>query len=91
MAGGRNAAADLKQPWGQYGAEALLRAQPDVIVSDGSTHLESALGGEPWRSLRAVREGRVYIVEPASILEQPGTRYTEGLQWLIDRLAPLAS
>ncbi len=91
LAGGRNAAADLKQPWGQYGAESLLRAQPDVIVSDRSTHLESALGQEPWRSLRAVREGRVYIVEPASILEQPGTHYTEGLQWLIDRLAPLAS
>ena len=91
LAGGRNAADDLHQAWGEYGAESLLRAQPDVIVSDPSVHLESALGREPWRSLRAVREGRVYVVEPASILEQPGTHYTEGLQWLIDRLVPLAS
>jgi len=91
LAGGRNAAGDLRQAWGEYGAESLLRAQPDVIVTDPSVHLESALGREPWRSLRAVREGRVYVVKPASILEQPGTHYTEGLQWLIDRLAPLAS
>ncbi len=32
LAGGRDAAADLRAPWGQYSEEALLRAQPDAIV-----------------------------------------------------------
>jgi ABC-type Fe3+-hydroxamate transport system substrate-binding protein len=91
MAGGRNAAADLPVAWGEYSAEALLRAQPDAIVTDRDTHLETVLGREPWRSLRAVRAHHVYVVEPVAILERPGPRYTEGLQWLIERLTPLAT
>ncbi|MBV8433455.1 MAG: ABC transporter substrate-binding protein, partial [Candidatus Eremiobacteraeota bacterium] len=62
LAGGRNAANDLGSAYGQYSAEALLRAQPDVIVTDPSVHLDAVLGDEPWRSLTAVRRGRVYTV-----------------------------
>jgi ABC-type Fe3+-hydroxamate transport system substrate-binding protein len=90
LAGGRNAAGDLGAPYGEYSAEALLRDQPDAIVTDPSVHLQQMLGNEPWRSLRAVSLHRVYVVERASILERPGPYYNEGLQWLIERLAPLA-
>jgi len=91
LAGGTNAAGDLRVAYGQYSAEALLRRQPDLIVTDPAVHLAAALGQEPWRSLQAVRAGRVYSVEPASIIERPGPQYNEGIRWLVERLAPLAT
>lgn len=91
LAGGRNAAAGLHAAYGQYSAEALLRAQPDALVTDPAIRLDAALGREPWRSLRAVRLKHVYTVVPAAILERPGPNYNEGIRWLIERLTPLAS
>lgn len=91
LAGGRNAADDLGSAYGEYAAEALVRAQPDAIVTDPGVHLSAELQREPWRSLRAVALHRVFVVRPAAILERPGPRYVQGLAWLIDRLAPLAA
>jgi iron complex transport system substrate-binding protein len=91
LAGGKNSANDLHLAYGQYSAEALLRRQPDVLVTDPAVRLDAALGQEPWRSLRAVRAGRVYAVIPAAIVERPGPQYNEGIRWLIERLAPLAT
>ena len=94
MAGGRNAADDLSSPWGEYSEEALLRAQPDAIVAGHETDLRSVIGREPWRSLRAVREGHVFSISDqriADALYRPGPRYTEGLRWLIERLSSLST
>ncbi|HVA29298.1 MAG TPA: ABC transporter substrate-binding protein [Candidatus Baltobacteraceae bacterium] len=94
FAGARNAAADLPVPWGEYSEEALLRAQPDAIVADYETPLRDVLTREPWRSLRAVREGHVFLVENRRIddaLFRPGPNYNEGLRWLIERLSPLST
>ena len=91
MAGGRNAADDLDAAYGQYSAEALLRNQPDVIVTDPSVHLGAVLQSEPWRSLNAVKRGHVFTVDPAALLERPGPNYNEGLHWLVERLTPLAT
>jgi ABC-type Fe3+-hydroxamate transport system substrate-binding protein len=91
MAGGRNAASDLKIAYGQYSAEALLHDNPDVIIDDPAVHLQSSLDREPWRSLRAVKEHDVYTIEPAEILMRPGPNYNKGLLWLIERLKPRAA
>ncbi len=89
LAGGANAASDLRAAYGVYSAEALVRRQPDVLVADAAVHLDAALDREPWRSLNAVRLHRVYDVDP-KIIERPGPGYNEGLRWLVERLAPLA-
>lgn len=89
LAGGTNAASDLRAPYGQYSAEALVRRQPDVLVADADMHLDAALDREPWRSLSAVRLHHVYSVDP-DLIERPGPSYNEGLRWLVDRLTPLA-
>jgi ABC-type Fe3+-hydroxamate transport system substrate-binding protein len=91
MAGGRNAADDLHAAYGQYSPEALLRDQPDAIVTDPSVHIDAVLQNEPWRSLNAVRSGHVFTVDPAALLERPGPNYNEGLRWLVERLTPLAT
>jgi ABC-type Fe3+-hydroxamate transport system substrate-binding protein len=90
LAGARNAVTQLQRPYAEYSAEELLRLQPDAILCDRDAHLEPMLGREPWRSLRAVREGHVFILKDPAILETPGPRYNEGLSWLIEHLRSLS-
>jgi ABC-type Fe3+-hydroxamate transport system substrate-binding protein len=91
LAGGTNAASDLPAAYAQYSSEALLRAQPDIVVADPMVHLDAALGSVPWSRLQAVRARRVYTVQPPDILMRPGPQYNQGIRWLIDRLKPIAS
>ena len=91
MAGGRNAVRSLPQAYAQYSPETLVSLQPDAIVATNDAHLDLVLDREPWRSLRAVREGHVFVLQDEAILVRPGPRYNQGLQWLIERLRPLAT
>jgi iron complex transport system substrate-binding protein len=91
LAGGRIATQSLQQPYAQYSTEALARLDPDAIVATGDARLEAVLSREPWRSLRAVRQHRVFILQDGALIARPGPRYNEGLSWLIARLRPLAT
>ena len=86
LAGARNAATGLRDAYGRYSAEALVAAQPDVLIADEASGLAASLNQPPWNALRAVKEKRVYIIRDADLLERPGPRYVEGLRWLIARL-----
>jgi ABC-type Fe3+-hydroxamate transport system substrate-binding protein len=90
LAGGRNAAG-LREAYGRYSAEALLAAQPDVIVTDPQSGLSPLLNRAPWNALRAVRAGRVAVIPDADLLQRPGPRYNAGLAWLIAELHPHAA
>ena len=79
MAGGRNAASDIKAPYARYSAEALVARQPDLLIVDPTVRLNDVLNQPPWNALRAVKEHRVYTLPDAAILERPGPRYNEGL------------
>jgi len=85
MAGGRNAA-DLHAAYAPYSDEALVVAQPDALIVDGAVGFASVRGRAPWSDLRAVRDGHVYTLADAALLERPGPRYNEGLAWLIATL-----
>jgi iron complex transport system substrate-binding protein len=88
LAGGRNATGKLRDAYPRYSAEALVALQPDVIVTDKAGGLTAVLDRAPWNTLRAVRSGRVYVLDDAALLERPGPRYNDGLAWLIARLHP---
>ncbi len=85
LAGGRNAAR-LGTAYGHYSDEAVVAAQPDVIVTDRASGLNGVLGRPPWSLLRAVRAHRVYTIDNPDLLERPGPRYNQGLAWLIAHL-----
>lgn len=89
LAGAENAVRALPSAYGQYSAEALVRLDPDAILTDKETGVTGVLDREPWRSLRAVRERRVFVLTNPAIVERPGPRYNEGLRWLTNALAPL--
>ena len=88
LAGGRNGATGVHDAYARYSAEALVAAQPDVIVTDRTTGLPAALHQSPWSALRAVQKQRVYVLADPDPLERPGPRYNEGLAWLITQLHP---
>jgi ABC-type Fe3+-hydroxamate transport system substrate-binding protein len=89
LAGGRDVV-HLGLPYSEFSAEALLRLQPDAIVTDSTTHIGDVLGREPWRSLRAVQRRHVFIIADASLLERPGPRYVKGLAWLVAQINSLS-
>jgi iron complex transport system substrate-binding protein len=90
LAGGRNAVKALPQAYAQYSGEALLRLQPDALLAARDAQLQQNLGREPWHSLRAVANKRVFIASDPDIFYRPGPRYNQALAWLIERLRPIA-
>ncbi len=85
LAGGTDAA-EISGAYGSYSAEALVAAQPDVLIADPAVQLPALLDRPPWNALRAVRAHRIAYLPDAALLERPGPRYNDGLAWLIATL-----
>jgi iron complex transport system substrate-binding protein len=77
-AGGENVAADAASPYPQLALEAVLARAPEIIL-DSSDNAPDARRGRfagpwaRWSFLPAVRDGRVYFLDPAR-LSVPGPR-----------------
>jgi iron complex transport system substrate-binding protein len=89
MAGGTNVAR-LTSAYDRYSAEALLAAQPEILIADPASGLRAVLADEPWHSLTAVREGHVAFVPDPGVLLRPGPRYPEAIRWLSAQFRALA-
>ncbi len=90
-AGGRNMFENEKNQWFQTNAEQVLVRNPDWILS-GSDHPLSAenLQKRPlWRSLNAVRNGRVASVVNAGTVYRYGPRLADAVVAIADILHPL--
>ncbi len=65
--------------------EQLYIWDPDVILLSSAEAYEEAISGSVWKNLRAVEEGRVYLIptEPYSFLDSPpATNRIIGIYWL---------
>ena len=83
LAGGVNVAGKVDQPYPDLSGEAIVGMQPDVIVVSHDVPFGSDVRSrEPWRSLAAVRSGRIEVSPNDDILERPGPRIVDGLAWL---------
>lgn len=89
-AGGINVAGALKAAYPRYSVERLLVAKPDILIMPFDTAGRSFLSRQPWISVRAVKEGRVYFrPEPArDTLARPTLRVFDGLYWLTSTIHP---
>ncbi len=72
IAGGVNVFGDLAEPSPAVTFEELYRRDPDVIVTGHKTR-ERFLADPRWRTLRAVREGRVLVID-TTIVNGPSSR-----------------
>ncbi len=96
MAGGTNAfgEAGRHSPWLRW--ETLRDTDPDVLVVSPcgfdvarTRHELSVLERhDGWTELRAVRRGRVYIVDGNAYLHRPGPRLADSLEILAQALHP---
>jgi iron complex transport system substrate-binding protein len=87
--------AGLDKPFGSLSAEAVLEADPEVIIlsrehgTDQPAEQLKALQTSPlWKNVRAVKMGQVYELN-AEYMNVPGPRLQEGLRQLERLLLPL--
>jgi iron complex transport system substrate-binding protein len=80
MAGGIDISSDLKRPWAVVSAEDVLRRNPEIIILTCKNKQE-LLHRSGWEEVTAVREGRVYEVDP-DIFSRPGPRLADALECL---------
>lgn len=85
LAGGQNIAADAKAPWPQYSAEQVISHDPDVILLTNNNR-DEVMARPAWKTIRAVRLGQVYAVNPAW-LSRPGPRLVNALEEIQNLLA----
>lgn len=93
--GGRNVAAAVGSGGlARVSLEQLLAWDPDVILTQDAAFAASASQDPRWRSLRAVRSGRLHCAPtlPFGWLDgPPGINRLPGLAWLLARLHPGAT
>lgn len=87
LAGGINVSGAIDQPYPNLSAESIVAMNPQVLIVARYTPFGADVRArEPWRSLDAVRNGRVEVPPDDDIIERPGPRVVEGLTWLAKAL-----
>jgi len=83
LAGGDNVAGGVDQAYPELSSESIAAMNPDVLVVSRDVPFGADVRGrEPWRSLSAVKNGRVEVPPDDDIIERPGPRVVDGLAWL---------
>ena len=80
VAGASNVFDDVAQPSPQVSMEEIARRDPDVVLA-GPNAAERIRTSPTWRSVRAVREGRVIVID-TTIVGRPGVRMGEAARFL---------
>ena len=86
--GARNIAAATGEPFPQLTQEAIIAAEPEVIILADEEAGESAetVSARPgWGSIPAVQNERIYTIDP-DIVSRPGPRLAEALEKLAELL-----
>jgi len=88
--GAENIAEATGQAFPQMSAEAIIAADPQVIIladEDAGESAETVAARPGWGAIAAVQQGRVHVVSP-DIVSRPGPRLVEALQTLAGYLYP---
>ena len=94
LAGGRNVAASTTGAYPQFSLEAVLMANPDVILFPSSSVPDGVRVSdtqrrfwERWPTVRAVQEKRLEVVD-SDLMDRPGPRLFEAAWRLAELLHP---
>ncbi len=88
--GAENIAEATGQAFPQMSAEAIIEADPEVIIladEDAGETPDTVKARPGWDNISAVQNGRVHIVDP-DIVSRPGPRLVEALRFLARYLYP---
>ncbi len=90
-AGGINVAAETGEQWPQLNLEALILADPEVIILADHPYGETAEGVKArpgWAEISAVKNGRIVEVLDDNLVSRPGPRVAEALEFVAQALHP---
>ena len=87
IAGGRNLFADDPRPSPQVSFEEVVRRNPQRVLATDSTAASELRRDSRWRTLPAVRDGGIVIVD-GDLLARPSVRLGEAAVHLASRLHP---
>jgi iron complex transport system substrate-binding protein len=89
-AGGQNIAADAAEMWPQLSMEALVSADPEVILladHEAGVTAEQVAARPGWQGISAVESGRIISLD-ADLVARPGPRVVDGLEAVAAALHP---
>ncbi len=92
-AGGANVAAEAQSQWPQLGLEALVLADPEIVILGDHPYgaaAEEVKNRPGWADITAVRQGRIVEVEDDDLISQPGPRIAEALEFVAQAIHPEA-
>ena len=83
LAGGINIFADVEQTYPIVSDEAIIAANPDIIVlpNHTTTTIDSIINRPQWSSINAVQNKKIYELN-ADIISRPGPRCVEAIKVL---------
>ena len=87
---GENLGDELEGEWAQIGLEALIKADPDVILLGDAAHgnsPEAVAARTGWNELSAVKNGKLFEFDD-NLVSRPGPRLVEGLEVIAGLLHP---
>lgn len=90
-AGGANIAASAKTSWPELSLEAVVQADPEVIVipgAQGPAIAEKLKNDRAWQQVSAVKSGRFVLIPDENVVLRPGPRIADGLDQLARGLHP---
>lgn len=89
LAGGRNVAAATNAPWPEISAEAVVAANPELIITPFPKTVEELTTGarKSWASVAAVRDGRVRLIDQ-DLISRPGPRLIDALEAMAKLIHP---
>ncbi len=88
LCGGDNVFADLNQLAPVIGVEAVLKADPEVILSTDGTPADVLADWQQWPQLKAVQQQHIVVVSP-DITTRASPRLVQGAQAVCSALAQL--
>ena len=86
----QNIAAGSDQAYPQLSQEAIIEADPEVIIlgdAAGGESPETVMARPGWGSISAVKNDRIYVIDP-DIVSRPGPRLVDALETLAQKLYP---
>jgi iron complex transport system substrate-binding protein len=89
-AGGENVAASAAQMWPQLSAEAVVSADPEVIIladHEADVTPETVAARPGWQGVSAVEQDRIVTID-SDLVARPGPRVVDGLEAIAAALHP---
>lgn len=91
LAGGDNVGTLLPGEWPQFNLEAMIEADPELIVlaDHGFGETAETVKARPgWGDISAVKDGRIIEVEDINLISRPGPRVAEAVEYLARQFYP---